>query len=94
MLEKITYIYGNWSINQTHIAMNKLLRLFLLMLVSSMLMSTQLNAQTILCVDRDFSDTAIGFTDTWGPISRALDAGGYLYDYWEVLPDDDDGPPY
>ncbi|RLD37101.1 MAG: hypothetical protein DRI97_01975 [Bacteroidetes bacterium] len=74
--------------------MKKLLRLFLLMLASSMLMITQLNAQTILCVDRDFSDTAIGFSDTWGPISRALDAGGYSYDYWEVLPDDEDGPPY
>lgn len=74
--------------------MKKLLRLFFLVLASSMLMTIQLNAQTILCVDRDFSDTSIGFTDTWGPISRALDAYGYSYDYWEVLPDDEDGPPF
>ena len=64
------------------------------MFASSALMMTGLNAQTILCVDRDFSDTNVGFADTWGAISRALDAAGYDYNYWEVAEIPDDGPPF
>ena len=74
--------------------MKKLLRLFFLVLVSSLLIVSQLNAQTILCVDRDFGDdtTSGGFTNTWPMISSALDAAGYTYDYWEVMEFEDNGP--
>jgi len=68
---------------------------FLLMLAFTFLFGlSQLSAQTILCVDRDFGDTAAGnvYTDTWPPISRTLDAWGFTYDYWEVLDPADNGP--
>ena len=73
--------------------MKKFVRLFFLMMVSVLLLSTHVNAQTILCVDRDFGDTTTGgYTDTWPMIHRALDAAGYTYDYWEVLLEEDNGP--
>lgn len=54
---------------------------------------SQLSAQSILCVDRDFGGpNTSDYTDTWPPISRALDAAGYTYDYWEVLEGEDNGP--
>ncbi len=74
--------------------MKKLIRVSLVMIFSSLLFLSQLTAQTILCVDRDFGDTAAGnvYTDTWPAISRALDGAGYTYDYWEVLDPADNGP--
>ncbi len=74
--------------------MKKFVRISLMMIFSSLLFLSQLTAQTILCVDRDFGDTSAGnvYTDTWPPISRALDAAGYTYDYWEVLDPADNGP--
>jgi len=75
--------------------MKKLLRLFSLFVVSFMLMTTGLDAQTILCVDRDGGDdTSVdGFTNTWHQIQWALEANGYAYSYYDAA-DDDDGPPY
>ncbi len=73
--------------------MKKFVRFFFLVLASSMLMIAQINAQTILCVDRDFAgDTSQNYTDTWPMISDALDAAGYTYDYWLVEEFEDDGP--
>jgi len=73
--------------------MKKLIRLFFLILATSLLGYSQVNAQTILCVDRDFgSSPDSNFTDTWPAISSALDAAGYTYDYWEVIEFEDDGP--
>ena len=74
--------------------MKKFVRILLMMIFSSLLFSSQLTAQTILCVDRDFGDTSAGnvYTDTWPAISRALDGAGYTYDYWEVLDPVDNGP--
>lgn len=72
--------------------MKKLLRLFLLVFATSMMMA-QLNAQTILCVDRDFgSSPDSNFTDTWYMIQQSLDVAGYEYEYWEVIEYEDDGP--
>ena len=72
--------------------MKKLLRFLFLLLATSMMMA-QLNAQTILCVDRDFgSSTDSNFTDTWYMIQKSLDVAGYDYEYWEVLEYEDDGP--
>jgi hypothetical protein len=74
--------------------MKKFIRLFFFILATSLLGYSQVNAQTILCVDRDFGDDSIGgeFTNTWPMIHRALDAAGYTYDYWEVLNTGDNGP--
>ena len=72
--------------------MKKFVRILMMMTASSLIMISQLTAQTILCVDRDFSDTSVGFTDTWPMISEALDAAGSTYDYWEVLEFEDNGP--
>jgi hypothetical protein len=72
--------------------MKKTLRIVMAIFLSSFLLSGPLTAQTILCVDRDFSDSAGVFTDTWPMISAALDAAGYTYDYHEVLDPGDNGP--
>jgi len=73
--------------------MKKLLRFLMLSTIALMLGISQISAQTILCVDRDFSDTsADSFTDTWPAISRALDASGYTYDYHQVIEFEDNGP--
>jgi hypothetical protein len=74
--------------------MKKFIHTILMLAVVFLFGISQLTAQTILCVDRDFGDTAAGnvFTDTWPPISRALDAAGYTYDYWEVMVETDNGP--
>ena len=55
--------------------------------ISSLIFMSQITAQTILCVDRDFSEEGDpeSFTDTWPAISRALDAAGYTYDYFQVI---------
>jgi hypothetical protein len=72
--------------------MKKFLRFFLLLIASSMMMA-QLNAQTILCVDRDFgSSPDSNYTDTWYFIKKGLDAAGYTYEHWEVVEDDDPSP--
>lgn len=72
--------------------MKKYLRYLTMLAVVSFLALSQLSAQTILCVDRDFGDTSGNFTDTWPMISRALDANGFTYDYHEVLEYEDNGP--
>ncbi|HSG68174.1 MAG TPA: T9SS type A sorting domain-containing protein [Bacteroidales bacterium] len=73
--------------------MKNLLRSTMMIALILLLGISMLNAQTILCVDRDFGDTTSGsYTDTWPAISRALDAAGYTYDYWEVLNSEDNGP--
>ena len=74
--------------------MKKFVRIIMMLAVTLLLCISQITAQTILCVDRDFGDTAAGnvYTDTWPAISRALDAAGYSYDYWEVLEPEDNGP--
>lgn len=74
--------------------MKKFVRILMMVTLSSFFMISQLTAQTILCVDRDFGDdtTAGGFTNTWPMISEALDFAGYTYDYWEVLEFEDNGP--
>lgn len=74
--------------------MKKYVRFLMIFTASSFLMISQLSAQTILCVDRDFGDTAAGnvYTDTWPMISRALDAAGYTYDLYVVLDAGDNGP--
>lgn len=73
--------------------MKKLLPLLTSLTLVFLLLVSQVNAQTILCVDRDFGDTSSGsYTDTWPMISRALDANGFTYDYWEVLEYEDNGP--
>lgn len=68
------------------------LRFLMIFIGSSLLMISQLSAQTILCVDRDFGDTGDVYTDTWPMISRALDAAGYTYDLHVVLEAEDNGP--
>ena len=69
--------------------MKKLLRLFFLLFATSMMMA-QLNAQTILCVDRDFgSSPDSNYTDTWYMIKSGLDMAGYTYEHWDVIEDDD-----
>lgn len=56
------------------------------MLVVLFLMVNQLNAQTILCVDRDGSGYSPDvFSDTWHKIKYSLDANGLTYDYIEIL---------
>jgi hypothetical protein len=73
--------------------MKKLVRLFFFVLASSMLMISQLNAQTVLCVDRDWAgDTSSTYTDTWPMIKRALDAAGYTYEHWDVTDANPDSP--
>lgn len=72
--------------------MKKQLRFLLMLAVIFMFGISQLSAQTILCVDRDFDDSAQVYTDTWPMIQAALDANGYTYEYWEVLDPADDGP--
>jgi hypothetical protein len=73
--------------------MKKQVHLLMMIIASSLLLIGQLNAQTILCVDRDFGDdTSTTYTNTWPMISEALDAAGYTYDYWEVLDPADNGP--
>lgn len=73
--------------------MKKFLRYSMMLAVSLLIIVSQLDAQTILCVDRDFGGPNTGdYTDTWPSISRALDAAGYTYDYWEVLDYEDNGP--
>lgn len=70
-----------------------MLRNLLLLALSLLLIAGQLNAQTVLCVDRDFGGDSTGdYTDTWPMISRALDAAGYTYEYWEVLEYEHNGP--
>ena len=71
--------------------MKNFVRLILMMVISFM-MAINVNGQTILCVDRDFDDSAGVFTDTWPMIQSALDAMGYTYDYWEVINFEDNGP--
>ncbi len=73
--------------------MKKLVRLFFFVLASSMLMISQLNAQTVLCVDRDWAgDTSSTYTDTWPMIKSALDAAGYTYEHWDVTDANPDSP--
>lgn len=72
--------------------MKNFLRFLTMLAVLTFFVGNQLSAQTILCVDRDFDDTGLVFTDTWPMIQEALDANGYEYEYWEVLEPTDDGP--
>jgi|GEM_PF-923116 len=74
--------------------MKKTLRLFSLFAVSFLLMTTGLDAQTVLCVDRDFGeDTGSGaFTNTWNQINWSLQANGITADYFYVAEFEDDGP--
>ena len=73
--------------------MKKFVRVLMMVTASSLIMISQLTAQTILCVDRDFAgDTSSTYTDTWPMISEALDAAGYTYDYWLVEEYEDNGP--
>lgn len=73
--------------------MKNILRFSMMLALTLLLGVGLLNAQSILVVDRDFGDTtAGGYTDTWPPISRALDACGLTYEYWEVLEYEDNGP--
>jgi len=74
--------------------MKKLLRLFSLFTVSFLMMTVGMDAQTVLCVDRDFGeDTGSGaFTNTWHQIDWALQANGITPDYFYVAEFEDDGP--
>jgi len=73
--------------------MKKFVRILMMVTMSSLFMISQITAQTILCVDRDFGDdTGTVYTDTWPMISEALDAAGYTYDYHLVVNPEDNGP--
>ncbi len=52
-----------------------------------------MNAQSILCVDRDGSFEAVGvYADDWQYLQPSLDELGYDYDYFEVEDLTQDGP--
>ena len=73
--------------------MKNILRFSMMLTLMLLLGVSMLNAQTILCVDRDFGDTTSGgYTDTWPSIRQALEDNGYTYEYWEVLAEEDNGP--
>ncbi len=72
--------------------MKTFLRIYSVLAVLLLFMISQLNAQTILCVDRDFGDTSGTYSDTWPMISSALNIAGYTYDYYEVMDPADNGP--
>ena len=65
--------------------------LFVFAVFSAMLLSLNVNSQTILAVDRDGSAWASDFTDCWPMFQQALDDNGFTYTYYEVL-DGEDGP--
>ena len=65
----------------------------MLIIVSVFLITSQLSAQNILCVDRAFGDTtADPFTDPWPWFQESLDATGYTYEYWKVEEPENNGP--
>lgn len=74
--------------------MKKSLRLLSLFTVSFLMMTAGLDAQTVLCVDRDFGeDTGTGgYTNTWHQIDWALQANGITADYFYVAEYEDNGP--
>ncbi|MEA3475019.1 MAG: carboxypeptidase regulatory-like domain-containing protein [Candidatus Cloacimonadota bacterium] len=47
---------------------------------------------SILCVDRDGSSSAAGYTDVWPYFEAALDVVGYAYTYYEITDLTQDGP--
>ncbi|MCK4358762.1 MAG: T9SS type A sorting domain-containing protein [Candidatus Cloacimonetes bacterium] len=54
--------------------------------------TTETRQTTILCVDRDGSSSAAGYTDDWPYFEAALDANFYTYTYYEVVDISQDGP--
>ena len=76
--------------------MKKTLRLISIIVLSMLVWTTGLDAQTVLCVDRDFGeDTGTGgYTNTWHQIDRALQANGITPDYFYVAEYEDEGPPF
>lgn len=70
--------------------MKNILRFSMMLALTLLLGVGLLNAQSILCVDRDGSFD--GHTDTWPAVSRSLDVAGYTYDYIEVTDLTANGP--
>lgn len=65
--------------------------LFVFAVFSALLLSINVNSQTILAVDRDGSAWSADFTDCWPMFQQALDDNGFTYTYYEVI-DGEDGP--
>ena len=67
--------------------------LFVFAVFSAMLLSLNVNSQTILAIDRDGSAWAPeSFTDCWPMFQHALDTNEFTYTYFEVIDGDEDGP--
>ena len=67
--------------------------LFVFAVFSAMLLSLNVNSQTILAVDRDGSAWAPeSFTDCWPMYQQSLDDNGFTYTYFEVIDGEEDGP--